>query len=134
MMFTVEVNHNGTTATTKYRVKNIATDFEMWRLDISSGMQPGQATYIVNEAVHEAWIYDNAHWNDVSDFYTLWFDYCNGLFAPIKNQLAGNGTIPGGWDGTPGTGFTYTDGNGDLVTVSNIVVNPVLDDALFLPS
>jgi outer membrane lipoprotein-sorting protein len=80
------------------------------------------AIYIVNGAEQKAWVSNNGVWADVSTSYSTVWDSWNSQWTAYKNSLSA-------WSGTGD--YVYTDSSGNSVKISNISVNPTLDDSLF---
>ena len=82
-----------------------------------------QSIYIVNNQLQKAWTYTNGQWTDVSSSYAQQYNTWKGTWDNYKNYLS---LLTGG-------SFTYTSGT-TTYKISNITVNPQLDDSLFVHS
>jgi hypothetical protein len=80
--------------------------------------------YLLNEAEQEAWAYWDGAWEDVSATFSTYWDMWDPTLDDYKTNLAD-------WTGTGD--YEYTDSSGSSIKVSNIVVNPTLEDSLFQP-
>ena len=81
-------------------------------------------TYLMNQTAQTAWANFGGEWMDVSA--TFEADYWN---SPLigKTALDSYMTALADWSGTG-------DFEGDSFVISNIVLNPTLDDAVFQPA
>jgi hypothetical protein len=95
----------------------------MLRIDLLGG-EAGNYSYILNGGNQTAWAAVNGEWTDItSEFNAQWTSW-GTMWTGHVNNLAN-------WSGTGD--YTYTDANGDSITIFNITVNPTLPDSLFQP-
>jgi hypothetical protein len=86
------------------------------------GTTAGQEfVYIINGAQQKVWIYAAGQWIDMSGSFSEYWGTWEGAFEGYQTDLSG-------W-----TGGTYTSPDG-TVTIHDIIVNPTLDDSLFVHS
>jgi uncharacterized protein (UPF0333 family) len=112
LAFTISAEEGNSIGTTVYKAKNIGTDNFMLRIEINAeGMD---LIYIVNGAEQKAWADEGSGWQDLSDTFQAQWDAYTGIFPD--------------WT----TGGTFTDGDGYTVTVSDVQINPTLEDSLFV--
>jgi hypothetical protein len=81
--------------------------------------------YIMNQTDQTVWALYAGEWTDSS---TEWATYWTDTWEP---SLSGYITSLADW---PGTGDYEIQAGGETQTISNIVVNPTLEDSLFQPS
>jgi len=78
---------------------------------------------IINGETQEAWMYSMGTWTDISSMFSSYWDQYQSQAQTYTTQLSG-------WTGGD---YTYTDPtSGATVTLSNIQINPSLDDSLFM--
>jgi hypothetical protein len=109
----------------KWSVANVGTSEQKIRLTIyaSESDQTG-FTYIVNSQNQVAWKNENGTWvnTNYSELNNLW----GAEWAQTLNQLKAN------WTGNGNVSFNNS--FGDIVTVTNVVINPGLSDSVFEPT
>jgi len=121
LTFNADVTYgSGTVTTYTYNVKNIGTSDMMLRLEwTSSGVS---YIYIINGKQQQAWTCINGDWTDLSaSFSETWSDW-NSTFAGYTSNLAH-------WSGSGD--YKYTNPDGSIVRIYNVVINPSLSDSLF---
>lgn len=119
LQFTVTATEGTSAGTAIYSAKNIGTDDMMIRIEFQ--MDPESLIYIVNGATDEAWGYEGGQWVDYSDTFADQWDMWDATYQAYADQLST--WTSGDW--------TYEDGDGNTVTVSDITVNGTLEDSLF---
>jgi len=116
--FTIEITGGDAAGTYNYKAKNLGTDDIMIRIDIPmEGMQLG---YIVNGVQDKAWANEGSGWvlsDSFSDQLDLWKATWDGYTTNLATWTSGD--------------WTYTDTDGSTVTITDITVNPTLEDSLF---
>lgn len=118
LQFTVDITGGASEGTTNYYAKDIGTDDMMVRVECEYGEMT--LTYIVNGAEQKAWSNEGAGWVDLSDTFKDQWDLWAPTYQTYADELAT--WTSGDW--------TYTDGDAS-VTITDIVVNPTLEDSLF---
>jgi hypothetical protein len=119
LQFTISAEAGDSMGTTLYKAKNIGTSDMMVRLDIE--MEGMTISYIVNGVEEKAWADEGAGWQDLSDTFQAQYDIWVPVFDAYTDCFA---------DWATGE-YTYDDGEGNTVTVSDIAINPTLEDSLF---
>jgi hypothetical protein len=123
MRFDVEATVSGAVETDRFTVKNLGTSNILLRVD-QTDAQGNDFTYLLNETGQTAWAnaMGTGFIDDSSNFATYWDNALIGNAAVNKYM-----TALANWSGT---------GNyeGDSYVISNIVVNPTLEDSVFQPS
>jgi hypothetical protein len=119
LQFTVEITGGETAGTYNFKAKNIGTDDMMIRIDIP--MEGMELAYIVNGAQQKAWANEGSGWVDLSASFSDQWDSWKTTWDGYTDELAT--WTSGDW--------TYTDANGVTVTITNMTVNPTLEDSLF---
>lgn len=103
-----------------FYAKNIKTENNFMIRVEETATDGTQSIYIVNAPEQKAWSYTNGEWTDVSSTYSsqysTWYGTYHGYVQYLSMLTGGN--------------FTYTHGT-DTYDISNIIVNPSLDDSLF---
>ena len=120
--FDVEVTVEGALETDRFTAKNLGTSDVLLRVD-QTDAQGTEFTYIMNQTGQTAWVKYAGEWMDMSS--TFESDYWNsGLIgnAALNNYV----TALADWTGTG-------DYEGDTFIISNIIVNPTLEDSVFQP-
>ena len=109
--------------TDKFTAKNLGTSDVLLRVD-QAASDGSTFTYLMNQTAQTAWANFGGEWMDVSA--TFEADYWN---SPLigKTALDSYMTALADWSGTG-------DFEGDSFVISNIVLNPTLDDAVFQPA
>jgi len=120
----VDATYQGQTQTTRYRVKNINTSNDKYRID---GYSAGQIVYtwIVN-ATDQTIYYKSGstgEWENYSDNFQQYFQSYKQFFQGYQMNLSG-------WAGGD---YNFTVGDVQ-VRIYDIVVNPDLPDSLFQQS
>jgi hypothetical protein len=119
LQFSVEITGGESAGTYKYYAKNIGTDDVMIRVEIPlEGMD--DLVYIVNGAQEKAWANEGAGWVDLSDTFSDQWDAWKATWDGYTDELAT--WTAGEW--------TYNQ-DGSTVTITDIIVNPSLEDSLF---
>lgn len=123
LQFDVIATVEGDQQNYKFMAKNLGTSEVMMRVEL---VDPTGAEfiYLLNEAEQEAWAYWDGAWEDISATFSTYQDMWNPNLDDYKTNLAD-------WTGTGD--YEYTDSSGSSIKVSNIVVNPTLEDSLFQP-
>jgi hypothetical protein len=117
LQFTVDATTEGMTSTITYKAKNIGSSNMKLRLE---GTIAGQdIVYIINGELQKFWMYSSGVWMDMSAYFSQYWDIWESAFVGYQADLSG-------W-----TGGTYTSPDG-TVTIHDIILNPVLDDSLFI--
>jgi ABC-type oligopeptide transport system substrate-binding subunit len=120
LSFDVTGTVSGNSVSYTFKAKDIGSSNAKLRIDMTATGQ--DITYIVNGATQTAWMYVMGAWTDMSSSFSTQWSTWNTAFSGYETGLAG-------W--TSGD-YTYTDSTtGATVTISNIQVNPSLDDSLF---
>lgn len=117
----VDATSQGETQTTRYRVKNINTGNDKYRID---GYSAGEIvyTFLVNATDQTVYYKSNGEWENYSDNFQQWFQPYQQFFQGYQMNLSG-------W-----TGGDYSFTVGDVqVRIYDIQVNPSLPDSLFQP-
>jgi hypothetical protein len=120
LSFQVDGSYAGYTFSYTFKAKDIESSNAKLRIDMTAaGTTIG---YIINGALQKVWVSYGGQWTEVTgDFSTYWSQY-DAMFSSYQESLAG-------WTGGD---YTYTDpSSGTTVTISNIQVNPSLNDSLF---
>jgi hypothetical protein len=118
LQFTVTATEGTSMGTVVYSAKNIGTSDMMIRVDIE--MEELTISYIVNGAQQKAWANEGSGWVLYDAFLDQW-DAWDSTWQGYTDNLSG--WTAGEW--------TYTDADGYTVTVSDIAVNPSLEDSFF---
>jgi len=121
MRFDVEADVEGAVETDRFTLKNLGTSDLLIRVD-QTDKDELDFLYLIHQADQKAWAYCMGEGGDVSeDFATYWDNPLIGNVAVDKYM-----TALANWSGT---------GNyeGDTYTISNIVVNPTIEDSVFEP-
>jgi len=104
-----------------FMAKNLGTSEVMLRVEQVSGGE--EFVYIMNQAQKTAWAYYAGEWTEVTgQFSTYWDDLWAPALEEYQTQLAD-------WEGTED--WEYNVG-GDSYRVYDIVLNPTLEDSLFM--
>ena len=122
MRFDVEATVEGAVETDRFTAKNLGTSDVLLRVD-QTDKDGNEFTYLMNQTGQTVW----------ADFGTGFIDYSEDFATYWDNDLIGNAALDSymtalaNWSGT---------GNyeGDSFIISNIVVNPTLEDSVFQPS
>ena len=122
MRFDVEVSADGEfLETDMFTVKNLGTSDLLIRVD-QTDAQGTEFTYLMHQTGSKAWADFGTGFADYSsDFATYWDNTLIGKPAVDKYM-----TALADWSGTG-------DYEGDSYVISNIVVNPTLEDSVFEP-
>lgn len=124
LKFNVAITSNGVSqGSYLFYAKNIKTDNSFMIRVEETATDGTQSIYIVNAQQQQAWSYTNGEWTDVSSTYSSQYSTWYGTWHGYVQYLS---LLTGG-------GFTYTSGTNSY-TISNINVNPSLDDSLFTHS
>jgi len=119
LQYSVEITGGASAGTYNYYAKNIGTSDMMIRIEIPLGEM--DFTYIVNGAEQKAWSNEGSGWVDLSatfsDQWALWEPTWQAYTDKLASWTSGD--------------WTYTDTDGSAVTITDITVNPTLDDSLF---
>jgi len=119
LQFTVSATEGTSMGTTIYSAKNIGTDDMMVRVEIQAeGMS---FIYIVNGAQQKAWANEGEGWTDLSDTFSTQWDAWTLTYDAYAASFSG--WTSGDW--------TFNDSDGYTVTVSDITINPTLEDSFF---
>ena len=123
MRFDVEATVEGAVETDRFTVKNLGTSDILLRVD-QTDAQGTEFIYLMNQTGQTAWANFGGEWMDVSA--TFEADYWNN---PLIGKVALDKymTALADWSGTG-------DYEGDTFTISNIVVNPTIEDSTFEPT
>lgn len=124
LKYTVSVTNSSGASLGSYvfSAKDAGTSNAKMRIEFTNP-DGGTTIYIVNGALQKAWVQTDGQWTDVSSSFSTVWDPWNAQWTAYRDSLAA-------WSGTGD--YTYTDSTtGDSVKISNISVNPTLDDALF---
>ena len=122
MRFDVEADVEGAAETDRFTVKNLGTSNILLRVD-QTDAQGNEFIYLMNQAEQTAW----------ADFGTGFMDYSSDFATYWDNNLIGKPgldkymTALADWSGTG-------DYEGDTFTISNIVVDPTIEDSVFEPT
>jgi len=116
LSFTVSSTIGGVTNLT-YKAKNIGANNLKLRIEGTAAGQ--EITYIINGETQQAWIYTAGQWIDMSSTFSSYWSTWSESLSGYQESLSG-------W-----TSGTYTSPDGS-VTISNIQVDPTLDDSLFV--
>jgi hypothetical protein len=122
MRFDVEATVEGAVETDRFTVKNLGTSDILLRVD-QTDAQGTEFIYLMNQTGQTVW----------ADFGTGFMDYSSDFATYWDNELIGKPgldkymTALADWSGTG-------DYEGDTFTISNIVVNPTIDDSVFEPT
>ena len=122
MRFDVEATVEGATETDLFTVKNLGTSDILLRVDQTdaTGME---FTYIMNQTAQSVWADFGMGFDDYSsDWATYWDNALIGKPGLDKYMAA-----LADWSGSG----DYT---GDTYVISNIVVDPSIDDSAFMPT
>jgi hypothetical protein len=109
--------------TYKFAGKNLGTSDLTLRVDLLGGAE-GNYSYILIQGQQKGWeSINSAAWTDISfnDMWTYYLPQWDGHLNAMKS-----------WSGTGP--LTYTNAEGGLVTLYNIVLNPELPASLFEPT
>jgi hypothetical protein len=118
LKFDVSSTTGGVSSSMTFYVKGIGSDAVKMRVE---GTAAGQEfKLIINGEQEKVWMYIAGQWMDFSSSYSDYWEQWNSAFSGYKESLSG-------WAGS-GT-WTSPDGT---VTISNIQVNPTLEDSLFV--
>jgi hypothetical protein len=119
--FKEDITTEGTAITTTYSAKNIGSPQMKVRLE---GTTAGEDfVYIVNGELQQAWMCFGGTWMDMSASFSDYWDLWAGSLEQGMGQLSG-------WTGED---YTYTDPTtGMTIRIYDVVLNPVLDDSLFI--
>jgi hypothetical protein len=125
LAFDVDVTSEGTTSTMTFKAKDIGTNNMKIRMEGTILVDETTQDYIViaNGELQKAWMYTGGVWMDMSDYFSEYWEDWAGSFEGYTGELSG-------WTGGD---YTYTYG-GTTVRIYNIVLNPVLEDSLFVHS
>ncbi len=123
MRFDVEATVNGAVETDRFTAKNLGTSDVLLRVD-QTDAQGNEFVYLMNQTGQTVW----------ADFGTGFMDYSENFADQYwNNELIGKVALDKymtaleDWTGTG-------DYEGDTFTISNIVVNPTIDDSAFQPT
>jgi hypothetical protein len=116
LQFSVEITGGASEGSYNYYAKNIGTDDMMIRVEIPAY----EFTYIVNGAEQKAWSNEGSGWVDLSSTFQDQWDVWQPTYQVYADELVS--WTSGDW--------TYTDGD-TTVTITDIMVNPTLEDSLF---
>jgi hypothetical protein len=122
MRFDVNATVNGALEIDRFTTKNLGTSDVLLRVD-QTDAQGNEFIYLMNQTGQTVW----------ADFGTGFIDYSEDFATYWDNDLIGNAALDSymtalaNWSGT---------GNyeGDSFIISNIVVDPTLEDSVFQPS
>jgi hypothetical protein len=123
MRFDVEADVEGAVETDRFTVKNLGTSDILLRVD-QTDAQGTEFIYLMNQTGQTAWVKYAGEWMDMSS--TFEADYWNSELIG-KVALDKYMTALADWSGTG-------DYEGDTFTISNIVVNPTIEDSVFEPT
>jgi len=123
MRFDVEVSVEGAVETDRFTVKNLGTSDILLRVD-QTDAQGNEFIYLMNQTAQTAWANFAGEWTDDSANFEAyyWNSELIGKVALDKYM-----TALADWSGTG-------DYEGDTFTISNIVVNPTIEDSVFEPT
>ncbi len=117
LSFKVTVTYQGAATETTFKAKDIGSSSMKIRME---GTAAGyEYIYIVNGAQQKAWMYAGGQWLDMSSTFSTYWSTWSQSFSGYQESLSA-------W-----TSGTYTSPDGS-VTISDIQVNPSLDDSLFV--
>ena len=118
LSFNTEGTVQGQSFSGTIKIKDIGTSGMKLRLE---GTTAGQETIaIINGLQQKCWMSFNGQWSDMSGmFSSLWSTWNTQIEGYMDNLSSWNGE--GTWTSPDGT-----------YTISNLQVNPVLDDSLFV--
>ncbi|MFW6040566.1 MAG: hypothetical protein ACOC85_01880 [Thermoplasmatota archaeon] len=122
LKYTITVTHPEEGEFTQtFMAKNIGTDDVKLRMEWDSNDDEG--IFILNHELKKAWIYSDGVWEDLSEWFEVWYDtYYVQQFEDYMTEL---------YDWTGGE-YTYTEpSEGITVTFSGIQIDPSLSDSLF---
>jgi len=117
LSFKVDSTMGGYSLSYTFKAKNIGSEHLKLRIDGTAMDQ--SVVYIVNGETQQAWMSSGDQWTDLSSTYSTQWSTWSQSFGSYQESLSG-------W-----TGGTYTSPDGS-VTISDIQVNPTLDDSLFV--
>ena len=123
LQFEANVTRQGTTLTYEWAGKNLNSTNVTLRIDLLGG-EAGIYSYILNGGNQTAWAAVDGEWADISSYFNAEWNSWGTQWTGHVNALAN-------WSGTGD--YTYTDANGDSITIYNITINPTLPDSLFQP-
>jgi len=116
-----ESTYGGTSSSGTLYIKDIGTPNMKVRAETTTMGQ--NVIMIINGETQEAWMYSMGTWTDISSMFSSYWDQYQSQAQTYTTQLSG-------WTGGD---YTYTDPtSGATVTLSNIQINPSLDDSLFM--
>jgi outer membrane lipoprotein-sorting protein len=123
MRFDVEATVESGVETDRFTVKNLGTSDILLRVD-QTDAQGNNFIYLMNQTGQTAWADFGTGFLDQSEHFTdqYWNNELIGKVALDKYM-----TALANWSGTG-------DYEGDTFTISNIVVNPTIDDSVFEPT
>ena len=122
LTFSANVTSQGQTITYQWKGINIHATPTI-RIDFSPGY-----VYILNSTQEKSWSStDSAHTWTQSTFNTDWPFWGNEWSLYVDELTSGH------WDGTSAT-HSYTDSQGQAITLFNIVINPTIPDSTFATS
>lgn len=125
--FDVNATINGALEIDRFTAKNLGTSDVLLRVD-QTDAQANEFIYLMNQTGQTAWANVAGEWIDVSS--TFEADYWN---SPLIGKVALDSYMDALADGWTGTGnYEYTS-NGNTFIISNIVLNPTIDDSVFQP-
>jgi hypothetical protein len=118
LTFDADVTSQGTTVTYHWFGKDIHTTPTI-RVDL-----PGYSI-VLDTTQEKAWSStdDGATWTASTDFATDWTAWSQQWFSYVDELT------PGHWSGSGD--FSYTDPQGQGITLTNIVINPTIPDSTF---
>jgi len=124
--FDVNATIDGALEVDRFTAKNLGTSNVLLRVD-QTDAQGNEFTYLMNQTAQTVW----------ADFGTGFIDYSSDWTTYWDSTLIGNAALESymdalvdGWDGTGDYEFTA---NGNTFIISNIVVDPTIDDSVFQP-
>ena len=115
LQFDITDTSSGLVGTVKS--KDIGSSNLKLRIDETA---PSAMSVLVNGATQTIWIYASGTWMDMSPYFENYWSTWNTEFTGYQTALAG-------WTGSGSITF-------GTVTISNIQLNPTLDDSLFTHS
>lgn len=122
MRFDVNATVDGLLEVDMFTMKNLGTSDILLRVD-QTDAQGNAFVYLMNQTGQTAWVKYAGEWMDMSS--TFESDYWNSEligYAAVETYM----TALEDWSGTG-------DYEGDTFIISNIVVNPTLEDSVFQP-
>ena len=115
----VDTTYQGQTMTFDYKAKNLQDPANL-KIRVEGTMMGQSVIYIVNAAQNKGWMCVAGTWQEMPI----------GGLSQYQTQFEGYQSQLSGWTGRD---WTYTDPTtGTTVRIYDIVVNPPLDDSLFI--